>query len=1037
MSEPLASYSFLPWLRRGVGADISRVDGGGTAEPRHALPIAVRFNSDDAKTGTLKLELFGPGEVRSFDSRAVIRTWPRVGVMDAEPNFFPAIEFDQADLPWRYTPARATAGDRLTPWITLIVLADDEVESLTPPQGQLFGRVTVKDASVLPKHSQLWAWAHVQVTGETMVSEAKAAELLASDGHRVIARMLAPRRMKPRVSYTAFVVPSFQRGVAAGMGLDPDTTVDGLEPAWTDTTNGALSLPIYYQWRFGTGPAGDFESLARVIKKFATPPTVGMRDMDVSAPSPGAPPAHDAPLGMQGMLRGLTTPSTGWTGPARSTWITWLAALLNRPADRLLTTGEPRTVTPPLYGQWHAATDRCTAGAPNPRPVWFQDANVDPRYRVAAALGTQVVQTSQEALMASAWDQVERIRQLNEELRQAQLARELAAQVAKRHVMVASDETVLMLTAPLHARVKASPRTIRAVLADSPVPRGAFDGAFRRITRPLGPLARRQPRDPASTRPGLLQRLNEGLSAAPVPPAPGKMATPARSGTGLAPPGTTQSTVARRRRRYRLLRILAIMLGILVPVFLLLGVWAVAAVLAILAAIAFVLSRADARATEDLAKRVAFRDGLLTGETVRATPPAAGFVPVEGTAAGAPAPAGVEATPEVVAAVQESLARVMDRIAPPSTPGRVLHRVDMTVLRDKLEKALDPRRTVAAAFDGRYTLTEVQWQPDDPIEPIMAAPEFPQPMYAELKKISVDWLLPGYSQIPANVATLLQSNGSMIDAYMLGLNHEMARELLWREYPTDQRGSYFRQFWDVAGFVPAPGQPADPEALKDITPLHTWSKTSALGTHTPRPPMPAGDYLVLLVRGDLLRRYPNTTVYAARARWTEGNLREIQDPGPDATDAEIAAIQEWPMFSGVLEPDGTFFGFRLTVAEAKGSTDTSGDPGWYFVLQEHSSEPRFGLDEADPSALGAAVAGANWNNLSWGSLVSSQTALDTITCIDLDAQLPDTMLVTDPVTKRWHADQGTGEQGSRSSDIAYITLQRPMRVGIHGADMIP
>jgi hypothetical protein len=331
----------------------------------------------------------------------------------------------------------------------------------------------------------------------------------------------------------------------------------------------------------------------------------------------------------------------------------------------------------------------------------------------------------------------------------------------------------------------------------------------------------------------------------------------------------------------------------------------------------------------------------------------------------------------------------------------------------------------------------VQWEPDDPIEPIMAAPEFPQPMYAELKKISVDWLLPGYSQIPANVATLLLSNGSMIDAYMLGLNHEMARELLWREYPTDQRGSYFRQFWDVSGFVPAPGQSADPEALKDITPVHTWAKTSALGTHKPRPPVPASDYLVLLVRGDLLRRYPSTQVYAARARWTEGKLREIQDPAPDATDAQIAAIQKWPLFSGVLEPDGVFFGFQLTAAQVKGSTDASGDPGWYFVLQEHSAEPRFGLDEADPAALGTAVAGADWNNLSWGNLVASQSVLDAMTCIDLDAQLPDTTLVTDPVTQRWHADQGIGANGSRSSDIAYMTLQRPMRVGIHGSDMIP
>ena len=27
------------------------------------------------------------------------------------------------------------------------------------------------------------------------------------------------------------------------------------------------------------------------------------------------------------------------------------------------------------------------------------------------------------------------------------------------------------------------------------------------------------------------------------------------------------------------------------------------------------------------------------------------------------------------------------------------------------------------------------------------------------------------------------------------MNHELARELLWREYPTDQRGTYSRQFW--------------------------------------------------------------------------------------------------------------------------------------------------------------------------------------------------------------------------------------------------
>jgi hypothetical protein len=122
------------------------------------------------------------------------------------------------------------------------------------------------------------------------------------------------------------------------------------------------------------------------------------------------------------------------------------------------------------------------------------------------------------------------------------------------------------------------------------------------------------------------------------------------------------------------------------------------------------------------------------------------------------------------------------------------------------------------------------------------------------------------------------------------------------------------------------------------------------------------------------------------------------------------------------------------VPQVKGDADPSGDPGWYFVLQEHSSEPRFGLDEADPAQLGVPVSGG-WNNLSWGSLVADATALDALTTIDLDAPLPDTTGVTDAVTRRWRATQGS--TGSRASDIAYVTFQRPMRVGIHGADMIP
>ena len=77
----------------------------------------------------------------------------------------------------------------------------------------------------------------------------------------------------------------------------------------------------------------------------------------------------------------------------------------------------------------------------------------------------------------------------------------------------------------------------------------------------------------------------------------------------------------------------------------------------------------------------------------------------------------------------------------------------------------------------------------------MAAPDLSEPTYHQLAAISHDWLLPGLDQLPADTTTLVAANREFIAAFLVGMNHELARELLWREYPTDQRGTYARQFW--------------------------------------------------------------------------------------------------------------------------------------------------------------------------------------------------------------------------------------------------
>ena len=79
------------------------------------------------------------------------------------------------------------------------------------------------------------------------------------------------------------------------------------------------------------------------------------------------------------------------------------------------------------------------------------------------------------------------------------------------------------------------------------------------------------------------------------------------------------------------------------------------------------------------------------------------------------------------------------------------------------------------------------------------------------------------------------------------------------------------------------------------------------------------------------------------------------------------------------------------------------------------------------------------DNLNWAHLAADAAALGALTYVDLNAELPDTRSIVpraDEPVLAWHADSGLGASGSNGSDLAYITLQRPFRVAIHGSDML-
>ncbi len=1027
---PLAQYAFLPWLRQGLAQRIARLDGEPSADPHVKVPVTVTLNSDPALTASAPLALFGPGEVGALDPGVIARVHPTADTFDVESNYFPLVEFEQPDLPWRYTPARATTADRLRPWLCLITLREDEIVGFedTGADGKL-PAITVASGESLPRLEQSWAWAHVQVSGpqSQSTSDASLRALLSTSPERVIARLVSPRRLEPNLKYRCLLVPTFERGRLAG--LREKVAGDAQLPAWTaEGVN--IRLPVYYHWRFGTGAAGDFEYLAKQLVPRQLPPGVGLRPIDAADPGLGLPPAESGPLTLEGALVPPRFERATWDGAVPGAFRTKLAELLNIPAQLLAQPGGTRSVGPPLYGRWHARREQLSL-ATNPTRPWFHTLNQDPRNRVPSGLGTLVIQNLQRQLMASAWLQVDGIREVNAKLRHAQIARAAAERVFTRHVDVGGDVDMLNLTSTLHAKVRASPTTIAARLRASPVAPGLLTPQFRRVTRQAGPLARRLRQHVGSVRDSLLIRMNRGdVRSAPPPAVPDGAITPKSGGEIRGSAWLSDQDKARLAAYAKWLGVIAVLAFIAAVIaFALIGL--ALAVVAVVVGVAALVARRTIRRRLAAAERVsAFSEGTLQPADLEAAAPAAGFRVTEkdlGDVTATPTPpapptapvANLRSDAEAALLFREASIEALREITAPATDVAALRAVAIPELRLKLATALSPAKTFADSYRDRLRFPpgKVRQPPvDDPIEPVMAAPEFPQPMYKPLAELSQDWLLPGLDRIPPNTTVVLESNQVLIESYMVGLNHEMARELQWNEYPTDMQGTYFRQFWESTGYV----GPADPSTLRDIRALNEW-RDHQIGANSPRDPDPAARQLVLLVRGELLRRYPNTIVYAVKAvMGTEGR--------------ELGTEELHPLFRGSLAPDVTFFGFDLKADDARGSSAPgSTQQGWFFVFQEQPTEPRFGLDVAD-AALGGQP--GKWSDLAWGHLASTEAEFAALKYIDLDAQLPDTSQVIDNASAVWHADSGLGAHGATAAHLAYITLQQPMRVALHGAQMI-
>lgn len=1043
MAITVGRYTFTSWLRKGIANRITEVDnlgsGASAVKERAHVPIDVDINGE---TVHKEFALVGPGDITGVISHAVVRTEPRNGITNVEPNYLAFVEFYEEDILWRYTPANAN-GDRLRPWIALLVLreAQNPAESEFTRNGQRLPlpSVTVKSADSLPPPDQTWAWGHVHINqGYENGTEFEQFLLTLHDlnhpnADNVISRLMSPRQLVANTGYHAFVVPAFETGRLAGLGQDDVSQIDAQKPSWTAGAAN-VEFPIFYEWSFRTGEDEDFESLVKKLEPRPMDSRVGIRDMDGSKPGFGMVNGTDigqilpadkpqSVIGLEGALRAPTAKSRPQTLDTSKPFFAELAKTVNFPAALQAASNSSidPVVSPPIYGENHALqhTIDPTLGG------WLHALNRDPRDRVPAGFGTNVVQKNQEDYVARAWEQVQRILDANRRILFTVFSMQTVQAIHQNFVARLQPLQMIGFLAPVMKKVKGSPATLQHQLANSPIPPAAVDSALRRMIRPRGAYGKRlRQADPNFSQAALLDDLNEGrVSAAPPKEVPPSLITDDRGVAAL--PGTKIAPWLQWLIDHRLLLLVIILLLLLLLGFFT-GAWTLPIVLGIAAVAGYVaLGRLQGQEHE----AAAIADPSSVATDVRDAPPRPDFhFTVTGqTPLFTPQGAGadsLEAKNFRAAAVD-----LNERLAI-RAPVRQLVRFDVNNAAVKLGAAVDPLVAFpkALASNVRFVFDPGWLLHLEHLVPAMAYPDFPDPMYAKLRDISSELFLPNVQLIPDNTISLLETNPEFIESYLVGLNHEFGRELLWREYPTDQRGSYFRQFWDVKGII-AEDSGLTPEQLaekyKDIVPLDQWPSFSTLGQHR-NPQRPQGKQLVLLVRGELMKKY-HVIVYAQKAHIARDKKTNAPDPTQPPvivevkTDADMKNEIQFPLFHAEIGPDIYFFGFDMTIDQARGAahpTQPNDDWGWYFILQQIPGEPRFGMDITfspdDPHKF-------TWDDLSWANFAKD------LPFVDINKKPSFFNQLAADLKAQW---------GDHSADMASILFQEPVMVAVHAKEML-
>ncbi len=999
---PDAFYSFLPYLRQGFSAYIKNEEGGTAPSGlRPKVDLKLTVSKTSANGGNVQSQdlihdflLRAPVDVKGINKNAIVKVSPGNWTTNFEPNYLPYIEFYDEDFCWRYTPAKAKTSSgvgalKLRPWITLVVLKEDEFTN-DPFNGILPSiTLTKPPEEVFPAQGDLWAYAHVHLNENAGADEnpinnanpavlsnvlTKVKDILNTTPDKGLCRLISPRRLEPNTNYHAFLIPTFEAGRLTGLGRDAGNT-GMLQGAWGTGASGELQFPVYHSWFFKTGAAGDFESLARLLQPRVLDHTVGQRAIDLQKSNNPLLEAATLPdngnqttVKMQGALQPVDTIAEGWD--CSEPYSEAIREIINAPSEMLLNapgSADP-VIAPPIYGRWHAAADTVDPVLNATQSInWLQEVNLDPRMRVMAGAGAEVIRRNQEAYMEAAWKQVGEVREANNKLRLMQLSRMNNKALYDKHLVPLNDELLINVAAPIHARIINQPQqqTVYADIKDSVLPVTMFSGAFRRLTRDNGTIARSILLETGNlvTTTELIADINNGTAVI--------------YSTYPAPSGMITTSAVQQ---------------------------------------------------------------LIT-TSLSSLPPNAGFIPsAPGISMGSPSSGAISGSTVNFVATVSNTTQLIQQF--PQNNFTVNPAISITNTSNIILTRTEPYNNALNLANATVKLRDLQGHAVtlNNLDQVMAHPRIKKPMYQELAKLSPDWLMPGLNSVAMNSVNLLTHNQKYIEAFMLGLNYEMNRELLWRGYPTDQRATVFSYFWGYNSSMASVDQvvvsnaPAnigsgiyDLSPYRDIKDIHEWTDTqgtlSALGSNSAR--SLSGNLSVLVIRDELLRKFPGTVIYLQESEWQKdaNNNPIFTQPRKEKASAPV-----YPVFTGKLEPDVYLLGFNRETSAIKGGIEDPNNPGCFVVFQERVGELRFGADEYDSTETYTNNIGS-WSDVNWYHIKDNPLTPGFNPGSDGFINLNRNIVASnDPDQVVWH---------NNSATVAYALLQLPVKLSVHGHGLIP